>query len=131
MHKLNLIFYDLDKSNIRADAAVELDKLVQCMNDNPNFIIEIGSHTDCRATVDYNLALSNRRAKAVRAYVIKKGIASNRISGKGYGESKLLNDCSCEPTDDSDCSEELHQLNRRTEFRIVSGATDVKNNSSK
>lgn len=129
--QINTIFYDLDKSNIRADAAVELDKLVQCMNDNPNFIIEIGSHTDCRATVDYNLALSNRRAKAVRAYVIKKGIASNRISGKGYGESKLLNDCSCEPTDDSDCSEELHQSNRRTEFRIVSGATDVKNNSSK
>jgi outer membrane protein OmpA-like peptidoglycan-associated protein len=128
--QINPILYDFNKSNIRPDAAVELDKLVQCMNDNPEIIIEIGSHTDCRATIAYNLALSNRRAKAVRAYVIKKGIAASRINGVGYGESRLLNNCSCEPSSDSDCSEELHQSNRRTEFRIVSGGNNVKNNST-
>jgi len=130
--QINTILYDLNKSSIRVDAAVELDKLVQCMKDNPGIVIEIGSHTDCRATVAYNLELSNRRAKKVRAYVIRKGIAANRINGVGYGESRLLNDCSSELNSNSNCSgsEELHQTNRRTEFKIVSGGTDVKNNSS-
>ena len=128
--QINPILYDFDKSFIRPDAAAELDKLVQCMNDNPDIVVEIGSHTDCRATIAYNIALSDRRAKAARAYVIKKGIAASRIYGKGYGESRLLKNCPCEPTNDSDCSEDLHQLNRRTEFRIVSGGGNVKNNSS-
>ncbi len=127
---INPILYDFDKSFIRPDAAVELDKLVACMKANPDIVVEIGSHTDCRATKSYNVALSNRRAKAARAYVIKKGIAANRIFGKGYGEERLLKNCPCEPTNESDCSEELHQLNRRTEFRIVSGGANVKNNST-
>lgn len=128
--QINPILYDFDKSFIRPDAAVELDKLVQCMNDNPDIVVEIGSHTDCRATIAYNVALSDRRAKSARAYVIKKGIAPSRIFGRGYGESRLLKNCPCEPTNDSDCSEDLHQLNRRTEFRIVSGGGNVKNNST-
>ncbi len=124
------ILYDFDKSYIRPDAAVELDKLVKCMNENPEMIVEIGSHTDCRASKRYNEKLSARRAKAAREYVIKKGIAPYRIYGRGYGETRLLNGCACEPTNKSDCTEDEHQLNRRTEFRIVSGGTGVKNNST-
>jgi len=114
------ILYDFDKSYIRPDAAVELDKLVSCMLANPSMKIEIGSHTDCRASKRYNEKLSDRRAKSARDYVISKGIDASRIYGKGYGETKLLNGCSCEPINESNCSEEDHQLNRRTEFRIVS-----------
>lgn len=128
--KIEPLLYDFDKSYIRPDAAVELDKLVKCMEENPEMIVEIGSHTDCRASRRYNQKLSERRAKAARQYVISKGIAPYRIFGKGYGEDRLLNDCACEPTNKSDCSEEEHQLNRRTEFRIVAGGANVKNNST-
>lgn len=128
--QINPIYYDFNKSNIRPDAAKELDKLVQCMKDNPDITVEIGSHTDCRASMPYNEALSDRRAKSARAYVISKGIDASRIYGKGYGETRLLKNCPCEPTNESDCSEDDHQMNRRTEFRIVSGGDNVKNNSS-
>lgn len=124
------ILYDFDKSYIRPDAAIELDKLVRCMNENPEMIVEIGSHTDCRASKRYNKKLSERRAKAAREYVISKGIAPYRIYGRGYGETRLLNGCACEPTNKSDCTEDEHQLNRRTEFRIVSGGNGVQNNST-
>ncbi|MEN8927360.1 MAG: OmpA family protein [Flavobacteriales bacterium] len=124
------ILYDFNKSYIRPDAAVELDKLVKCMNENPEMIVEIGSHTDCRASRRYNEKLSDRRAKSARKYVVSKGIAPYRIFGKGYGETRLLNGCACEPTNKSDCSEDEHQLNRRTEFRIVSGGANVKNGST-
>ncbi len=116
------VLYDLNKSNIRPDAALELDKLVACMKANPFMRVEIGSHTDCRASEAYNMKLSNDRAKSARDYVVSKGISSDRIFGKGYGESKLLNDCGCEINAGSDCSEKQHQMNRRTEFRIVSGS---------
>ena len=124
------ILYDFNKSYIRPDAAIELDKLVKCMNDNPEMIVEIGSHTDCRASRRYNEKLSSRRAKSAREYVISKGIAAYRIYGRGYGEDVLLEPCPCEPTNRSDCDEDQHQLNRRTEFRIVSGGDNVKNNST-
>jgi outer membrane protein OmpA-like peptidoglycan-associated protein/tetratricopeptide (TPR) repeat protein len=116
---LNPIYFDLDKSNIRPDAKIELDKIVKIMNDNPTLVVELGSHTDCRATMKYNLSLSDRRAKASATYI--KGRISNpkRIYGKGYGESNLVNDCGCEGELKSSCSEEEHQANRRTEFRIV------------
>ncbi|MBX2894429.1 MAG: OmpA family protein [Cyclobacteriaceae bacterium] len=116
---INPIYFDLGKASIRKDAAAELDKIVQVMNDNPNMIIELGSHTDCRSSAQYNLTLSDKRAKASAEYVISKGIARSRISGKGYGESKLVNDCACEGTVKSACSETEHQANRRTEFIIV------------
>lgn len=117
--ELNPIYFDLDKSNIRPDAKIELDKIVKIMNDNPTLVVELGSHTDCRATMQYNLSLSDRRAKASASYI--KGRISNpkRIYGKGYGESNLVNDCGCEGELKSSCSEEEHQANRRTEFRIV------------
>ncbi|MCW5912573.1 MAG: OmpA family protein [Cyclobacteriaceae bacterium] len=116
---INPIYFDLGKATIRKDATVELDKIVQVMNDNPNMIIELGSHTDCRSSAQYNLSLSDKRAKASAQYIISKGIDKSRISGKGYGESKLVNDCACEGAVKSNCSEEDHQANRRTEFLIV------------
>ena len=116
---LKPIYFDLDKATIRPDARIELDKIVKIMNDNPTIVIELGSHTDCRASKKYNLALSERRAKASAAYIKSRITNPNRIYGKGYGESKLVNDCECEGETKSPCSEEEHQRNRRTEFRIV------------
>jgi outer membrane protein OmpA-like peptidoglycan-associated protein len=117
--KLNPIYFDLDKSDIRPDAKVELDKIVQIMNDNPLIKIELGSHTDCRSSKDYNLKLSDRRAISSAEYIKSRISSPERIYGKGYGESKLVNDCACEGKKKSNCSEEDHQANRRTEFKIV------------
>lgn len=113
------IYFDLDKSDIRADAQVELDKIVKIMNENPTIEIELGSHTDCRGSKGYNLKLSDRRAKSSANYIKSRISNPSRIYGKGYGESKLINDCGCEGAVQSDCTEEQHQANRRTEFRIV------------
>ncbi len=113
------IYFDLDKSVIRQDAATELDKMVTILLENPTIVIELGSHTDCRASAGYNMSLSDRRAKASAAYIISKGIDKKRIFWKGYGESKLINKCACEGKTEAPCSEEEHQLNRRTEFKIV------------
>ncbi len=117
--EINPIYFDLDKSNIRPDAAIELDKIIKIMNENPNIKIELGSHTDCRASRGYNKALSNRRAKSSARYVRARINNPKRIYGKGYGESQLVNDCGCEGNVVSDCSEEEHQANRRTEFKII------------
>jgi outer membrane protein OmpA-like peptidoglycan-associated protein len=117
---INDIRFDLNKFNIRADAAAELDKVVAVMNKYPNMVVELGAHTDCRATVKYNATLSDKRAKASAAYIKARISNPTRIYGKGYGESRLLNDCSCEGAVKSSCSEEEHQKNRRTEFKIIS-----------
>jgi outer membrane protein OmpA-like peptidoglycan-associated protein len=109
-----LILYDLDKHNIRPDAKVILDKVVQVMNDNPTIKIELGSHTDCRASDEYNEALAQRRAVSAATYIKKRIKDPSRITYKGYGESKLKNRCD----DGVECSEEEHQENRRTEFII-------------
>ena len=116
---LNPIYFDVDKSNIRPDAAIELDKIVKIMNENPDIKIELGSHTDCRASKAYNKSLSNRRAVSSAKYIQSRIDDAKRIYGKGYGESQLVNDCNCEGNVVSDCSEEEHQANRRTEFKIV------------
>ncbi|MEY3237905.1 MAG: hypothetical protein RI883_2006 [Bacteroidota bacterium] len=116
---LKPIYFDLDKSNIRPDAKIELDKIVKIMNDNPTIQIELGSHTDCRSSYAYNIALSGRRAKSSAEYIKERITDPKRIYGKGYGESKLVNGCECEGTVKSKCSEDEHQANRRTEFRIV------------
>lgn len=112
---LENIFYDFDKHNIRPDAALELDKLVQTLKDNPSIRIELSSHTDSRATDAYNLALSQRRAQAAVDYIVSKGIERGRLVAKGYGESRPLNHC----RDGMPCSEVDHQINRRTEFKIL------------
>jgi len=113
------IYFDVGKSTIRKDASIELDKVVQVMNEYPGMFVELGSHTDCRGMAAANLKLSDARAKASAAYIVKKGINKLRIVGKGYGESKLLNNCSCEGTVKSTCPEEEHAKNRRTEFIIT------------
>lgn len=113
------IYFDLGKSNIRPDAAIELDKIIAVMNEYPTMVIELGSHTDCRGTVASNLKLSDLRAKSSAKYIQSKITNPSRIYGKGYGESRLLNNCACEGTKKSNCSEEEHQKNRRTEFIII------------
>ena len=110
---LNPILFDLDKSNIKAQAAFELDKVVSVMNKYPEMVIAVGSHTDSRATDAYNLRLSEARAQSTVQYIISKGISGKRISGKGYGESQPKVSCG------DNCSEADHQLNRRSEFTIV------------
>lgn len=113
------IYFDLGKSIIRKDAAIELDKIIKVMNDYPTMEIELGSHTDCRGSIASNEALSDKRAKASAAYIQSKIKNPERIYGKGYGEAKLKNDCGCEGPVKSKCSEEAHQENRRTEFIII------------
>ncbi len=109
------IYYDLNKYNIRPDAARVLGNLLNLMNDYPKMTIELRSHTDSRASAAYNLKLSDNRAKSAAEYLFSKGIARNRIIGRGYGETMLINKCS----DGVPCSEEEHQRNRRTEFKIL------------
>ena len=118
--QVNPIYFDLGKFEIRPDAALELDKIVDLMNANPTMVIELGSHTDCRSSKAFNLKLSDNRAKASADYIKKKITDPKRIYGKGYGESKLVNQCECEGKKLSKvCSEEEHQANRRTEFKLV------------
>ena len=109
---LDNIYYDLDKADIREDAALELDKLVVILRDNPNISMELSSHTDDRASVEYNQDLSQRRAESAVYYILSKGITENRIIAKGYGESQLIIA--------NAKSEEEHQINRRTEFKVTS-----------
>ena len=113
------IYFDLGKSDIRPDAAAELDKIVAAMNENPTIEIELGSHTDCRGSKASNAKLSDARAKASAEYVQSRITNPKRIFGKGYGESKLVNGCACEGKKTSTCTEEEHQANRRTEFKII------------
>lgn len=112
--RLDNIYYDLAKWNIRPDAAVELDKLVQTLNDNPTVKIELSSHTDCRGKDAYNMSLSEKRAKSAVDYLIKQGIARDRLRYKGYGETRPVETCEC-----AKCTEEQHQANRRTEFKVL------------
>lgn len=113
---INPIYFDLDKYAITPQAAAELDKVVFAMNSFPNLVIKIESHTDSRASDDYNLVLSQNRAMATCEYIIAKGIDPKRIdSVTGYGETRLLNHCA----NDVPCTEEQHQLNRRSDFVVV------------
>ncbi len=120
--KIENIYFDLNKYNIRADAAVELDKIVKLLTENPDIIIELSSHTDARGSDASNATLSDNRAKSSASYIISKGIAENRITGKGYGESKLVNNCG----NNVKCTEKEHQQNRRTEFQVVGFLSDLK-----
>jgi len=118
--KFKPIYFDLNKYNIRADAASELDKLVKVMNENPTMVVTISSYTDSRDTEEYNKTLSDKRAKATLAYIKKRITNPDRISGAGYGETKLVNGCSGEDGEvATTCSEDEHQKNRLTEFVIV------------
>lgn len=114
--KTEMIHFNFDKSYIRKDAGEELDKLVSVMQEYPDMVIKIESHTDSRGSAVYNKYLSDKRAKSTRDYIISKGIDSSRIeSATGYGEERLLNECNGRIP----CAEEKHYLNRRSEFVIV------------
>ena len=110
---LQPIYFEYNKSNITQEGAYELDKLVKVMNENPKLVILAKSHTDSRGNDNYNLNLSERRAKATVQYIISKGIDPTRIDGKGFGETELKVNCS------NTCTEEEHAQNRRSEFLIV------------
>ena len=110
---LKPIFFEFNKSNITQDAAFELNKLVEAMKSNPAMVIMVKAHTDNKGSDAYNMDLSDRRAKSTVQYVISKGIAKNRISGKGYGESEPKVDCK------ENCTPEQDATNRRSEFLIV------------
>ncbi len=112
---LDLILYDYDKFNLRQISKVELDKLVGYMKKHPGMKVELSSHTDSRGTAEYNERLSQNRSNSCVNYIISKGISSELIIAKGYGEYRLKNRCA----DGVDCSEEEHQQNRRTELHIL------------
>jgi outer membrane protein OmpA-like peptidoglycan-associated protein len=112
---IKMIYFDLDKSNIRQEAAIDLEKILDVLNQNPTMKLDVRSHTDSRQTFKYNEVLSDRRAKSTINWLIKNGIHANRLTGKGYGETQLVNHCA----DNTECTEEEHQLNRRSEFIIT------------
>ncbi|WP_050977288.1 OmpA family protein [Nitritalea halalkaliphila] len=116
VYTIDNIFYDFDQSFIREDAKPALDELVKLMKAYPLMVVELYSHTDSRGSRAYNQKLSDRRAQAAVDYIISRGIGAGRITAKGFGKDQLVNDC-----DGSiDCTEEQHQENRRTEFKIIS-----------
>jgi peptidoglycan-associated lipoprotein len=117
---LENIYYDLDEDYIRDDAALELDKLVTLLNDNPEIKIELSSHTDSRQTVAYNDDLSKRRAQSAVDYIVSKGVDQDRLIARGYGETQLLisdEEINALPTEEE--KELAHQKNRRTEFKVT------------
>jgi len=132
------ILYDFGKWDLRPESMVSLDKLVETMNDNPTITIELMSHTDSRDTEEYNIDLSQKRAQSVVAYLIEKGIASGRLTPRGYGESSpkvvdeqlagdyrflqvgfILNEQLINNLQTEEEKEIAHQVNRRTEFRVL------------
>jgi len=132
------IFYDFNKWDLRPESMVSLDKLVETLNDNPNVTIELMSHTDSRDTEEYNLELSQKRAQSVVEYLIEKGIEPERLSAKGYGESSpkvvdseisaqspflktgaTLSEQLINSLESDEQKEIAHQINRRTEFRVL------------
>jgi len=112
---INEIYFDFDKSNIREDATEELDKVVEMMKENSSIKIEVSSFTDSRGSSAYNLKLSDRRAQSTIDYLVSNGIERSRVTGKGYGEGRMINKC----INGVECSEAAHQKNRRTEFVIL------------
>ena len=127
VERLSPIYYAYDDATITQEAAKEMDRIVEVMKSNSNLIIEASSYTDSRGTDSYNIALSNRRAKAAVAYLKAQGIDAKRIKSKGYGEEKLINQC----VNGIECTDESHQMNRRTEFNFVNIPSTSKKTSSK
>ncbi|MEO6135418.1 MAG: OmpA family protein, partial [Ginsengibacter sp.] len=108
--RLNNVFFDFDKWDLRPESFIELDRVVKLLSENPAIEIEMSAHTDSRGSDDYNMVLSDRRARSVMEYILSKGIDPNRITSHGYGESKPV------ATNDTD---DGRQLNRRVEFTIL------------
>ena len=111
----NVIYFEFDKSEINTKAEVELAKVLEVLNLYPTMKIDVRSHTDSRGTHQYNQNLSDHRAKATIDWLVAHGVERDRLTGKGYGETSLINNC----TDEVECTEEQHQENRRSEFIIM------------
>jgi peptidoglycan-associated lipoprotein len=111
---LDNIYYDYDKWDIRSDAQPTLNRLAETLLENPNVRIQLSSHTDCRGKDDYNAVLSQKRAESAVGFLITKGIPTERLTAKGYGESSPATPCDC-----AKCSEDQHQTNRRTTFKVL------------
>jgi peptidoglycan-associated lipoprotein len=111
---LDNIYYDYDKSEIRIDAEPTLNKLAEILAQNPTVKIQLGSHTDCRGQENYNENLSQKRAESAVNFLISKGIAPTRLVAKGYGEGAPAVSCNC-----AKCTEDEHQANRRTTFKVI------------
>jgi peptidoglycan-associated lipoprotein len=137
------IFYDFDRWELRPESMAALDRLVEVLNENPTIIIELGAHTDSRGTLDYNYDLSQKRAQSVVNYLIEKGIPAERLRAKGYAQSQpkvvdeqlqvrlpflsvgaKLDQRIIDNLSSEEQKEKVHQVNRRTEFRVLS--TDYK-----
>ena len=110
--RLEKIYYDLDRSDLRPDASSDLKKLILFLRDNPSVRIELSAHTDARGSDAHNLKLSQARAQSVVDYLVRNGIGKDRMIAKGYGETKPVNAC-------TDCTEAEHQQNRRTEIKVL------------
>jgi outer membrane protein OmpA-like peptidoglycan-associated protein len=108
--RLNNVFFDFDKWDLRPESFVELDRVVKLLKENPGIVIEMSAHTDSRGSDEYNFKLSDNRARSVMEYILSKGIPASRITSQGYGETK--------PVVDND-TDEHRQLNRRVEFKIT------------
>ena len=112
---LKNIYYDFDKATLRDSSKFELNKLISWLEDNPRVRIMLKSHTDSRGPDNYNLKLSERRAKSVLDYLVTSGIDSARLESKGMGETEPVYSC----PNPKDCTKEQHQANRRTEFEVL------------
>lgn len=112
---LKPVLFDYESSYLNQQAKKDLLKVVKVMKKNPELMIECASYTDAKGTEKYNLWISQRRAKRTVEYLIRRGIDPRRIKGRGYGEARLINDC----TEGDDCTDEQRAVNRRTEFKIV------------
>ncbi len=119
--RLNNIYYDFDDDKILLDAEKDLRVLQGLMEQYPDMIIELSSHTDSRGVSTYNQKLSQRRAESATQWLIDKGVASDRIKPVGYGEAQILNGC----VNGVRCDEDQHQINRRTEFKIIAGPESI------
>lgn len=111
---LENIYYDYDRWEIRQDAQPTLNALAQILRDNPSIRIELTSHTDCRGNDSYNLTLSQKRAESAVKYLVERGISADRLQAGGYGETSPIEECDCRR-----CSEDQHQRNRRTAFKVI------------
>jgi outer membrane protein OmpA-like peptidoglycan-associated protein len=122
IERLQPIYYEFDDATITEAAAKEMDRIVIIMKDNTDLVIEASAFTDSRGSDSYNIILSQKRAKAAVEYLRSQGVDMNRIKSKGYGENKLINQC----VNGVDCTEEAHQMNRRTEFNFVNIQANIK-----
>lgn len=119
--RLNNIYYNYDKSDILPDAEEDLNTLLELMEDYPDMVIELSSHTDARGDDGYNQKLSQRRAESAKNWLIAKGVNKDRIKPVGYGEKVILNKCA----NNVRCTDAEHRINRRTEFKIIAGPQTI------